>query len=163
MQHCKTSGLRCILFKLKANKKNKKTFKQTGVLYYFMYSVFNATDAYLYTTFVPQFSKIKNSKTTPIYPLLAPLLTPPKKKKKSHEDLVWFDNAVEHLTLPANFKWLILKRGKDQERIPQSPHEHGQFCSQPLTANTQPAFAQLRTSHTQHLPPAPQVCLRNTL
>lgn len=44
----------------------------------------------LYTVFLPQYSKPKKLQNN---------YTPPKKK---HEDLVWLNQAVEYLTLPAN-------------------------------------------------------------
>lgn len=52
-------------------------------------------------TFSPRFSEQKSFKATP---------TPPP--KAHNKELVWFNHAVEYLTLPANFKLIILKRGK---------------------------------------------------
>lgn len=100
-----------------------------------MHLVFNATDAWsLYYIFAPIF-KIKKLQNNSY---LLPTRPPPHPPRKSHnEQLVWFNNAVEHWTLPAHFKWLILKRGKNQEWISQSLHEHGQRCSQaPVSGHT---------------------------
>lgn len=70
-------------------------------------------------------------------------------QKAHNKELAWFNHAVEYLTLPANFKLIILKRGKDQKLIFQSLHENWQLNRDIYTPSLIEGRSRLKSVVTQ--------------